>query len=114
MTEKEPDTLEAVVTTLTEKELDTLKAAAKAATPGPWSDEHNYRLDRHYVNCRNGTKEICECQNWVEENIDGDANSAYIAAANPSVIIALIDELRQMRESIHYSDIKSLDEIIDY
>lgn len=79
-------------------DLDKLEALSRAATPGPWSDEHNYHLDRHYVNCRNGTKEVCECQHWVEENIDGNANAAFIAAANPAAVLELITELRQTKK----------------
>ena len=65
---------------MTDAELSALEAAAKAATPGPWeyddADEDMAALGAENQRVK---------------------DAAYIAAANPSVILSLIAELRQTR-----------------
>lgn len=66
---------------MTDTELDALEAAAKAATPGPWeyddADEDMAALGAENQRVK---------------------DAAYIAAANPSTVLELIQELRQARK----------------
>jgi len=72
---------------------DDLRAKAMAATPGPWTyEEEDYAPER--VRFPNGQ----------HATVNGDsaetcATAAYIAAANPTVILALLDENARLREA---------------
>lgn len=83
--------------------LDALEKLAKAATPGPWWHYRN-KLRPNFggiineVQCRGK----CPIVKWSGFD-DSDrsekkhsANAAYIAAANPSAILALIGEVREL------------------
>lgn len=84
-------------------DLDTLERRAKAATPGPWEDlsEHPDHL-RGTIN--KGAKHIAGCS-WFETPREEQcvtvkealANAAFIAAANPTVVLELIAEIRHLR-----------------
>lgn len=69
-------------------DLDALEALAKAASPGPWRLMHGDVFT------------ACD----VDDDalyIAGDAfgpNATYIAAASPDVVLALIAEVRRLRE----------------
>jgi len=75
-------------------DLDALQAAAEAATPGPWwdrSDEYGQSAP-HYgeygwsvPGCPAGE---------TEDSPQGRADAAYIAAADPTTILALIRRVR--------------------
>ncbi|MBH2906405.1 ead/Ea22-like family protein [Serratia marcescens] len=65
-----------------------LKAAAMAATPGPWS---------YNGNCKFGIWWPAENCYVLSANTHEDA--AFIAAANPAVILALLAELETERAS---------------
>lgn len=102
---------------MTDAELSALEAAAKAATPGPWRTEYRQR----YVFAENDVN-VCEIRGYGElihmvpesEAVEQmRSNGAYIAAAHPDAILELIAELRQLQESVYYSDIKRFNEIID-
>lgn len=72
---------------MTDAELDALKAAAKAATPGPW---------KHYVD--QGCNGVLASGKVILPTLHiSPENCAYIAAANPAVVLELIAELRQAR-----------------
>ncbi|HIE1217669.1 TPA: ead/Ea22-like family protein [Serratia marcescens] len=71
-----------------DNKLSELKAAAMAATPGPWS---------YNGNCKYGIW-------WPAENCyvlfaNTHEDSAFIAAANPAVVLALLAELEIERAS---------------
>ena len=72
---------------MTDVELDALEAAAKAATPGPW---------KHYNNKGNDCVTVFG-KVFLPRNELSVADTAFIAAANPSVVLDLIAELRQTR-----------------
>ena len=73
-----------------------LRALALAATPGPW------KTDRH-LGSRSGEVLICfDAQDRgrgiaIAETVPGTGeeycNAAYIAAANPATVLALLDEV---------------------
>lgn len=68
-------------------DLERLKALAMAATPGPWERKTNF-----YV-CN---KESTVVARVIAPLTDQNAiDCAYIAAANPSVVLALIDRLER-------------------
>lgn len=78
-------------------DLDELERRAKAATPGPWEFENCYNLQRREF--LNGTEVhphvlLKTLNGW--EPIPSDAD--FIAAANPQTVLALIAELRALRE----------------
>lgn len=66
---------------MTNEQLDALEAAAKAATPGPW-----------------GYDEADEDMAVLGAESQLVKDAAYIAAANPSAILSLIAELRQVKQ----------------
>ena len=74
---------------MTDAELLELEKKAKAATPGPWkavgecvADSDRYVL----ANCNT---------NFSKGQVN--SNAAYIAAANPAVVLEMITELRQAK-----------------
>lgn len=74
--------------------LPALEAIAKAATPGPWGRApdpcHYDTLSTIVGNCHR----IAEIGGVsVDEQ---DANAAYIAAANPETVLALIEMIRAL------------------
>jgi len=71
--------------------LSELKAAAMAATPGPWDAE----LNEVWV-MRDGTADFMLTDIFGDNELSAEqdrANAAFIAAANPAVILALLAEL---------------------
>lgn len=78
-------------------DLDALEDTAKAATPGPWDNVVGYRIYAGKKNVANA-QEVFSC--YAHEEIrskQAQANAAYIAAANPAVVLELIEELRTAR-----------------
>lgn len=88
---------------LTKEALDRIRALAQKATPGPWEyneafvlvrlpdetelkDMAKPRLDTNIINVNRAFgPDVCK------------ANAAYIAAANPQVILALISEIENLQ-----------------
>lgn len=74
--------------------LHALEQLAKAATPGEWSE------DGHFVVLDNPeAPPIARCwdQGWSTGiGDDGTGNAAFIAAANPQTVLALIARLRAL------------------
>lgn len=71
-----------------------LRKAAEAATPGPWVLQHGDAAilePRSSVTAKNG-KRICDNEPYYPTAVT-DNNAAFIAAANPATIIALLDEI---------------------
>jgi hypothetical protein len=87
--------------------IDELRRIAAAATPGPWYAsaqlEGDYGLTyatigAFPVGTEDQPAKTCHdedtiCEVWNGEH-DGAANAAYIAAANPAVVLALLDCVR--------------------
>ena len=72
-----------------------LRQLAEAATPGPWNVDKDFPkkvMANDYC--------IALLHDYAEDNRDdtGAVNAAYIAAANPTAILALLDDLDQTNE----------------
>ncbi|HGT0847305.1 TPA: ead/Ea22-like family protein [Enterobacter kobei] len=67
-----------------------LRNLALRATPGPWTMEHE-----NIWYCENGyTKHLAYfCQGDDVDDSQDDANTRYVAAADPTTVLALLDEL---------------------
>jgi hypothetical protein len=74
----------------TQLDLDALQAAAEAATPGIWT---TYKDGSEKLNNRCNVVESGCAMVAYGQLSDEDAN--FIAAANPAVVLALIDRLRK-------------------
>lgn len=81
-------------------DLAELKAKALAATPGEWMREdrtvyalmhHGWRKGEELFKNRMDLRVFCD-RNHMEEE---EANAAYIAAASPPVVLALIERLQR-------------------
>lgn len=81
-----------------------LKQAALAATPGPWLYETSKRpgsAGNYQLILSEDENSVAECYGTDHEDA---ANGRYIAAANPAVILALlecVDALRLVRDRTH-------------
>jgi hypothetical protein len=73
--------------------LDALQAAAKAATPGPWSATLKRGKRDGYI--RSPLRTVADVRYR-----NGEADAAFIAAANPQTVLAMISELRRLREML--------------
>lgn len=69
-----------------------LRNLALRATPGPWTMEHE-----NIWYCENGyTKHLAYfCQGDDVDDSQDDANTRYVAAADPTTVLALLDELSE-------------------
>ena len=91
-------------------DLDHLEALAKAATPGPYEVQTHYGEERlvdemtdHTFSCvrqEGGSFEddIAHFHGEDCTGIDDEANARYFAALDPESILALIAEVRALRE----------------
>jgi hypothetical protein len=82
---------------------DRLRAAAHAATPGPWRTgwrkPDGKWLDEVSIICTvDGAVQIAGPDDYDSGGVDYPWNAAYIAAASPDVILALLDELDTLRD----------------
>jgi hypothetical protein len=90
-----------------------LKQAAIAATPGPWL---YVRLDEwsHSVCTRHGELPDGSPSYWAVASInkqrepEHEANAAFIAAANPATILALLECVEALRGLLNRYDAYSL------
>lgn len=72
-----------------------LRNLALRATPGPWTMEHE-----NIWYCENGyTKHLAYfCQGDDVDDSQDDANTRYVAAADPATVLALLDEVEAKEE----------------
>ena len=92
---------------MTDEQLDHLEAIAKAATPGPWidieEDDKNFGWGIHYTTTQDRLDKLRAGIARIETDFnppvekEQKANAAYIAAANPAVVLELIAEIRKLR-----------------
>ena len=90
-----------------DSQLDALEKLAGEETPGPWGVEETPIVAGYYggINAADGstivraTDFVCfECGEFTGEcGIERKEDAAFIAAANPAVVLALIHELRCSR-----------------
>lgn len=85
---------------MTREELSHLKTLAQAATPGPWTAENTpydgftdpvISSGEVYV-----AQTVYDMQSWSSRH-DVDADTAYIAAASPDVVLALIARIEELQ-----------------
>jgi hypothetical protein len=73
-------------------DLDAIERAAKGATPGPWESVQ----DRIYH--EETARYIGNCAGLVSQSDQNTANAAHIATMDPDTTLALVDEVRRLRE----------------
>ncbi|MEX2990208.1 ead/Ea22-like family protein [Serratia fonticola] len=102
--------------------LEALKAAALAATPGPWiKTEDDWRDSEDALitcNSRKGMTAIAKIDGGGEESgysepfkSEQQANAAFIAAANPAVVLDLLAALEEKDQRI--KEFESITEGVD-
>lgn len=78
---------------LTNEDLLVLEEQAKKATPGPWSSGY-----KDFIYAEIGY-EVCRVHvnhpMWEDQQY---SNRQYIAAANPAVVLALINKVRELEQ----------------
>ena len=91
-----------------------LRRLAEVATPGPWEDVHpnaddgDIRVQRYHAEKR--------CRLDDEDTVAwkvSEPNAAFIAAANPQAVLALLDELDALRSDRTTRDREKFNEGID-
>jgi len=81
-----------------------LKRLAQAATPGPWAytkDSKDFPVNG-YVTVRDCIYSVCVLPyEGIRTDDRVTDNGAYIAAANPAAILALIAEIDSLRDQVN-------------
>lgn len=84
-------------------DIDKLEQLAKAATPGPWRfinrQDNQFVAYRKPGAARGNLYAICALPGVTAKTKD----FRYIAAANPTAVLALIAELRKLREFVQWA-----------
>lgn len=75
-----------------------LRALAEAATPGPWDPEYVWQAVRHIVRNCDFIEGAPDSEFGWDYGPRGEGDPAYIAAASPDVILALLDEIDALRD----------------
>lgn len=88
------------MTDLTPEALAALDALAAAATPGPWAMESNDDDGAAVFADDGGTGTAYIAREMWQGESEGEADAAYIAAADPSTVRALIAALTEARANI--------------
>lgn len=74
-----------------------LRNLALRATPGPWTMEH----ENIWYSENGYTKHLAYfCQGDDVDDSQDDVNTRYVAAADPSTVLALLDELEAKEKKI--------------
>lgn len=83
-----------------------LRALAEAATPGPWEADGN-EVSQHWSRPEPwktvASSEVAcmsYCYGGSGRGIEDEADAAYIAAADPSTMLALLDEIESLRDQV--------------
>ena len=97
---------------ITTELLSSLKAQAEKATPGPWerlhSDLHGYSFGTPPpVGGPPGAVILARML-----QVNPESNSAYIAAANPAVVLALIEKIERLEEDFEAAARSAADESV--
>ena len=77
-------------------DLDKLEALAKAATPGEWRVSNHRQSSRAIQTVKNDYEVASVPLNKFTDNRRREADADFIAAANPSTILALVAHIRQL------------------
>lgn len=77
-----------------------LRELAEKATPGPWCDDGCGCVDTE-ISGLPVARFFGGGSDGISRGYDGSlANAAYIAAANPTAVLSLLDELDTLREQV--------------
>lgn len=75
-------------------DLEDLRRKAEAATPGPWVERDKSVRDARDDN-------LATADSWFNVTFYEEEDAAYIAAANPTVILSLLDRIKRLEEALH-------------
>jgi hypothetical protein len=79
-------------------DIEKLRQLAEAATPGPWEVSDDDMFSPIEVTSDGPGRDIC-CLDTYDHRPDERANdAAFIAAANPQTVLALLDEIERLRD----------------
>jgi len=87
-------------------DLDELERLAQAATPGPWEMGRSSIMCRACVHLRGcfSIYQEADCTDVTHPHAGLDQqDAAYIAAANPATVLAMIKRMREARTALDYS-----------
>lgn len=76
--------------------LDDLIAKARAATPGPWHVSKSHDEN----DCDVWGVSDAKARLHYRDNFGHDQDAAFIAAANPTVILALCERVRELEQAL--------------
>lgn len=82
------------MTTPERVDVGALRQVAEAATPGPWGVTQDEDSGARMV--FSGDIHLCDVSEWSRWL----GNAAYIAAANPATMLALLDEVEALRAAV--------------
>ena len=87
---------------ITDQEIELLEALAKNASPGPWQvSPGTIQIDKAsirpvYRGAIGGRIHV-----FNDTHMGKDADARFIAAANPSTVLSLIERLRELEAMVH-------------
>lgn len=75
-----------------------LRRLAEAATPGPWRTYRESDFDGIMI--ESDSKCICAFDTWEHRPDEREPDAAFIAAANPTTVLALLDDNEALRKQL--------------
>ena len=82
---------------ITNEKLNELESLAKQASAGNWTlvveDEYSH------IECENGDDNLVSCVSAWWDCQQEICDIQFIAAANPKMVLAMIEEIRRLRET---------------
>ena len=75
---------------------------AEKATPGPWKSVYDYCVLPNIYDDRPANVLIADCSREHDHDKKTKANALYIAANDPSTVIADIDEILRLRAEVKF------------
>lgn len=103
---------------MTEDQLKEIEARAKAATPGPWRHErlnHDDGAIEHFIGTKPDYASVAFYDGNGEWTPNQGANgewqaeydAAHIAGMSPSTTLALVEEVRRLREALSWYAVRA-------
>lgn len=92
---------------MTDQELSRLRDLASRATKGPWELGRKGRFKQRLDSPTGGWWGLCHTYHALKDhngdavpNREGQANAAFIAAANPKAVTELLDEITRLKDCL--------------